>query len=346
MAGERLGEHLKESILQQPEAIRRLLADGEPARMAADRLATCSRLFLVGTGTSFHGCLFGQFLFRSIGLDAFAVPAFEFSQYPLRLKDSDGLILVSHRGTKRFSRASLDLMRDSQHWVVITGEGSPLEGQGVVKTVPQEVSPVHTVSHLAAMVRLVQLALYLSRMQTPWAHAVADLPSAVAKAIALESQSALAVDRIAGRRLVSPVGGGPAWATALEGALKIREAAYVPTVAYEVEEVLHGPMTSMEQRDAVMLIVEPGPSLERMVEVAAGLKEIGARVVAIGSAADQVAADPRIVTPALPEVLAPLVNVVPLQWMAYQLANSLGVDADTFRKNEPRHAAAYERYEL
>lgn len=344
--GQRLGEHLKESILQQPDVVRRLLADGQPARSAADRLAGCSRVFLVGTGTSFHGCLVGQFLFRSIGLDAFAVPAFEFSRYPLRLTDSDGLILLSHRGTKRFSRASLDLMRDRQRWVVITGEGSPLEGEGVVKTVPQEVSPVHTVSHLAAMVRLVQMALHLSRMQTPWAQAVAELPSAVTQAVALESQSALAVDRITGRRLVSHVGGGPAWATALECALKIREAAYVPTVGYEVEEVLHGPMTSIDEHDASLLIVEPGPSLERMVEVAAGLREVGASVVAVGSAAGQVTADLRIVTPTLPEVLAPLVNVVPLQWMAYHLSNSLGVDADTFRKNEPRHAAAYERYEL
>ena len=128
--------------------------------------------------------------------------------------------------------------------------------------------------------------------------------------------------------------------------MKIREAAYVPTAAYEVEEVLHGPMTSIDDHDASLLIVEPGPSLERMSEVAAALKEIGAGVVAVGSAAGEVTADLRIVTPSLPEVLAPLVNVVPLQWMAYQLAISLGVDADTFRKNEARHAAAFERYEL
>ena len=75
--------------------------------------------------------------------------------------------------------------------MVITGEGSPLEGDGVVKTVPQEVSPVHTVSHLAAMVRLAQMALHISGMQAPWAHAIADLPAAVTAADALESQSAL-----------------------------------------------------------------------------------------------------------------------------------------------------------
>ena len=213
-------------------------------------------------------------------------------------------------------------------------------------TVPQETSPVHTISHLGALIRLVQMALHLAGMESEWAHAVADLSSAVTAAVALELQTAQVLDRIKGRRLVSPVGGGPAWATALEGALKIREAAYVPTIGYEVEEILHGPMTSLDARDAAMVIAEPGPSLERMAQVAAAMKEIGVSVVAIGSAAERVVAGQQIVTPALPELLAPLVNVVPFQWIAYQLADSLGIDADTFRRNEPHHAAAYKRYEL
>ena len=346
MAGERPGQFLKASILQQPDAVMRLLADDRPATTAAQRLSGCSRIFLAGTGTSFHGCLVGQFLFRSIGLDAFAIPAFEFTHYPPRLKASDGLILLSHRGTKRFSRASLDIMRDNRCWIAIAGEGAPLQGDGVVRTVAQETSPVHTVSHLAAMVRLVQIALELGGPQTVWTQAVMELATAVGKAVALDAQSADAVERISGRRLICLVGGGPAWATALEGALKIREAAYVPTIGYEVEEVLHGPMTSMQERDAAVLIVEAGPSLERMVEVAAGLKEIGVSVVAIGSAANKVAANLRLVTPLLPEVLAPLVNVVPLQWIAYDLAESLRVNADSFRRDEPRYAAAYEKYEL
>ncbi|HET9848976.1 MAG TPA: SIS domain-containing protein [Candidatus Dormibacteraeota bacterium] len=346
MAGERPGQHLKTSILQQPDVVSRLLAEDQPATTAAERLSECSRIFLVGTGTSFHGCLIGQFLLRSIGLDAFAVPAFEFTHYPPRLKATDGLILLSHRGNKRFSRASLDAMRDNQRWIAITGDGAPLEGEGVVRTVPQEISPVHTVSHLAAMVRLVQIARHLGGPQTQWAQGVMELAAAIGKAVALGAQSAHAAERISGRRLICLVGGGPGWATALEGALKIREAAYVPTIAYEVEEVLHGPMTSMQERDAAVLIVEAGPSLERMVEVAAGLKEIGVSVVAVGSAANQAAADLRMVAPLLPEVIAPLVNVVPLQWLAYYVADSLGVNADSFRRDEPRYAAAYERYEL
>jgi glucosamine 6-phosphate synthetase-like amidotransferase/phosphosugar isomerase protein len=49
-------------------------------------LSGCSRLFIVGTGTSYHGGLVGQYLLRSAGVDAWAIPAFEFANYPPRFK--------------------------------------------------------------------------------------------------------------------------------------------------------------------------------------------------------------------------------------------------------------------
>ena len=58
-------------------------------------------------GTSYHGALIGQFMLRSAGREAWAVRAFEFANYPPALRAADGLILLSHRGTKRFSRESL-----------------------------------------------------------------------------------------------------------------------------------------------------------------------------------------------------------------------------------------------
>src|SRR5205823_8411136 len=114
--------------------------DGSAAA-AAERLRGAARIFLVGTGTSFHGAIAGQFMFRSAGIEAWAVRAFEFAAYPPAFRDGDGLILLSHRGNKRFSRDSLDrFARDSQRWVVITCEGSAIDGGGIVRTVEQEKS--------------------------------------------------------------------------------------------------------------------------------------------------------------------------------------------------------------
>jgi len=140
------GGFLKTTLEGQPGELKRLLADGSAAKAAA-RLRGARRIFVVGTGTSYHGALAGQFILRSAGVEAWAVRAFEFANYPPAFREGDGLILLSHRGSKRFSRDSLTaFMSASSAWVAITGEGSALESDGVVRTVEQEKSPVHTAS--------------------------------------------------------------------------------------------------------------------------------------------------------------------------------------------------------
>jgi len=222
--------------------LERLLRDALPPP-ALSRLSGRSRIFLVGTGTSYHGALVGQYLMRSAGVDAWAIPAFEFVNYPPRIKADDGLLLLSHRGTKRFSQAALDAFDNRDHWLAITGEGSPLRGPGVITTVAQERSPVHTASHTGAMVRLAQLALAVG--SPPWEVELARVPGAIRAALALRPQVIQAMDRVHFRRVVHFVGGGPAYATALEGALKLREAAYVSTEGHDVESILHGPLISL-----------------------------------------------------------------------------------------------------
>jgi len=132
------------------------------------------------------------------------------------------------------------------------------------------------------------------------------------------------------------VGGGPARATAYEGALKLREAAHlVSAEGHDVEGILHGPLVSIQRGQTVVLVTQPGPSLERVMEVAAALGEIGAQVMSFRAASDE-----------LDEVLAPIVNVVPLQWLAYHASRKLAVDADSFRRDEPAYAAAQTRFVL
>jgi glucosamine--fructose-6-phosphate aminotransferase (isomerizing) len=302
-----------------------------------------SRIFVVGTGTSYHGALVGQYLLRSAGVDAWAIPAFEFANYPPRFKADDGLVLLSHRGTKRFSQAALERFGSANHWLVITGEGAPLSGPGVLYTVPQERSPVHTASHTGAMVRLAQLAVALG--SPPWKAELARVPEAMRAALGLRPQVSRALDRLHVKRVVHFVGGGPAQATALEGALKLREAAYVSAEGHELESILHGPLISLTAEDSVVMVAQPGPALERTTELAAALHEIGAATVAVGPSAARLTATVALETPAIDELLAPIVNVVPLQWLALEVSRRVGVDADSFRK-EGRYAAAQTKFKL
>jgi len=339
-------EHLRQTIESQPALVELLLSDRRAVTEAAARLRGAERIYVVGTGTSFHGAQVGEHLLRSAGIAAQAVPAFEFAQYGPQPAPDDGLILISHRGVKQFSAAALDFFREgSKRWVVITGEGSPLQGAGALTTAPQEISSVHTVSHVGTMVRLAQLAVAIAKDRghgvPMWEAAMSLLPETLASNVATRGRCEEIVEAMALDRPSHFIGGGPAWATASEGALKLREAAHVQAEGHELENFLHGPLISVEPGQTVFVISEPGPGLERTLQIGRALTATGANVVGIGSGSDQLdGAHSTIANHRLPEVLAPIANVIPLQWIAYLASIRRGVDADIFRRDDPPYAHA------
>src|SRR5207237_8409478 len=115
-----------------------------------------------------------------------------------------------------------------------------LSGPGVLHTVPQERSPVHTASHTAAMARLAQLAVALG--SPLWKAELGRLPGAVRAALQLRSQVVQALDRLQMGRVVHYVGGGLAYATVRAGPLKLGEAAYVSPEGPDVHGSLHVPL--------------------------------------------------------------------------------------------------------
>ena len=91
---------LYRSIHAQPQAVRDLLADWDGPSMAAEKLSQTGRIFVSGIGTSFHAATVGEYLLRFVGTDAWAVRSFEFVHYPRPLRSDDGVIVISHRGSK------------------------------------------------------------------------------------------------------------------------------------------------------------------------------------------------------------------------------------------------------
>ncbi|MDQ6711409.1 MAG: SIS domain-containing protein, partial [Candidatus Dormibacteraeota bacterium] len=281
------GTHLRETIESQPSLVARLLQDESAVTALAPRIEAARRIFLVGTGTSFHGAIVGEHLFRSVGRDAWAIPAFEFVHFGPALREDDALILISHRGSKRFSNQALEKFANhSGAWLVVTGEGSAFQGDAVTLTCPQEQSSVHTASHVGAMVRLAQLASSVATGDpAAWSPELRELPARIEAASHLRPAVADVVGELDLSRPVHFVGAGPGWATAMEGALKLGEASYVSTAAHELEGVLHGPILSIGGGQGVILVTAPGTTLARTREVAAALRAVGATLTTVGPAA-------------------------------------------------------------
>lgn len=356
---------LYRSIHAQPDAIRELLTDWDGPSQAAEMMAQTGRIFLSGIGTSFHAASVGEYLLRYAGADAWGVRSFEFVNYPRPLRKDDGVIVVSHRGSKIHGNLAVQrALASGVRTVGITGRDSKMQGDLlVIQTVAQEISSAHSISYTGALTRLAQIAARLAALKgrTREAQALeqglAHLPTIIEDILAREDGIREIVNDAAanGRRLFY-IGAGPNAVTAPEGALKAKEAAYVTAEGFELEQAIHGPQVSFEAQDLLIPVCVRGAAQSRMADLLLALNEIGSHVWIVGLA-------PTAETAALidgerwklfaigynvdlPEELTPLLTVVPLQLLADFLATARGTNADSFRAEQAAYKNAGLRFKL
>ena len=121
------------------------------------------------------------------------------------------------------------------------------------------------------------------------------------------------------------------------------EANFTSAMGFECEQFLHGPWAAMGPEDVIFLVAPPGPSHERGVAIARVAREVGTPVVALVAEGDPditPLATETIALPDVPELLSPILAVVPLQLFAYHLALVLGTNPDTMRTDQAAHARA------
>jgi len=124
---------------------------------------------------------------------------------------------------------------------------------------------------------------------------------------------------------------------ALEGALKLKEISYIATDAYAAGEMKHGPIALLGDRTPVVCVATDSPVLEKMISNMQEVRARGAHVIAITTAASAHIADQvevAIPVPAIDWMLQPIVAVVPLQLLAYEIAKRRGLNVD-----QPRNLA-------
>ncbi|MGH3759143.1 SIS domain-containing protein [Actinophytocola sp.] len=128
-------------------------------------------------------------------------------------------------------------------------------------------------------------------------------------------------------RLVT-TGRGYSSATAAEAALKLAETSYLGARAYSGADLLHGPVAAIDSRTGVIAVTSRGRGGDAMRDVVPAVRDRGADVLAVGSAAADVPASARIDVPATAEEVAPILEILPLQRLALELALARGGDPD------------------
>jgi glutamine---fructose-6-phosphate transaminase (isomerizing) len=308
---------MRDAMESQPEQLARLLADGGPAEAAASQLAG-RRLLLIGIGTSWHAAHHGAWMLREAGVEVEAAHAADLAPYERAIDERDGVIVLSHTGGTGYSMRMLARARAAGAATVhISGIGNG----GELETVAAEASYAYTVSHTGALVRLAQIATALGAELGPL-DAVPDRVAAV-----LDRPGPL-ID--VPDRLVELIGAGPnAW-TAQEGALKIREAAYVAAEGLSSEQFFHGPSVALDEQDTLVVLDGGGPAAERTEAIAGAVEVTGARVA-------------RFAELELGEALSVFPLTVVVQRIAAELADAREVSPDRFRyEQDPRRETAFE----
>ncbi len=356
---------LYRSIHAQPQAVRELLADWELSTQAAERLARTGRIFLAGIGTSFHAATVGEYLLRLAGADAWALRSFEFVTYPRPLRGDDGVIVVSHRGSKLYGDTAVQRAVEAGVLTVgITGKNSKMQGADIrIETVEQDPSSTHSISYTGALTRLAQIATRLAALKGNGEQAerleqgLAQVPALMEHMLAREGEvQRIAQEAVAQQRRIYFVGAGPNAVTAPEGALKAKEAAYVTAEGFELEQAIHGPQVAFEREDLLIPISVKGPAQARVADFLLALSEIGSRVWLIGEAPETQTAElfgrdgwTRFAVcdgVDLPEELTPMVTVLPVQLLAEFLAAARGTNADSFRTDHEVYKRAGTRFRM
>ncbi len=316
---------LDDQIASQPQAIRTLLA-----RIQVPTLDMNRPLIFTGIGTSLHACRVAALWVSELTsgqLRPAVIHAHDLAlSAPLNARDQ--IVVVSHRGTKRFPGAVLTRARSGgAATVAIVGEGAPQpEADAVIRTCPDEKSGTHTVSYTTALTALGCLVAQLvggeqgSELKT----ALESVPAAIEQVLA---QAAPDAQKLEGREPMLITGVGLDAITAYEAALKFKEGTYQWAEGMETENALHGPPAALRAGMAALTITPAMDDAGRTQDLRTTFSDLDVISLTCGTTNE----DLRF--PSVHRLVRPLVSIVPFQRLTAELARLKHTNPDDIHRD-------------
>ncbi len=351
---------LKE-IHEQADAVAETIADRLPGEEGVDLsdvvledsfLRDLKRIVIVACGTSYHAGLIGRY-----AIEEWARVPVEMdiaSEYRYRnpvVGPGDLVIGMTQSGETADTLAAMRLAREAGATVLavtnIMGSQVTREADAVLYTrAGLEVSVAATKTFVAQVAAMYLFGLRLAELRgtLPSARvielvaALKALPSKIEETLAAVEEGVAAVSAAhsdqsfflyLGRHIGLPV--------CLEGALKLKEVSYIPTDAYAAGEMKHGPIALLDESTPVVCIATDSPVLEKVLSNVEEVRARGAQTIAISTVGNERAAevaDETIEVSRTDWILQPIVAILPLQLLAYDIARARGLNVD-----QPRNLA-------
>lgn len=363
MVGNGFRHFMLKEIFDQPGALRDTIAPrvsvdsgevkiGDEVRISVEDLRRIRRINVVASGTSRHAGMTGQFVFQELAdipADVDYSSEFEYRNPPIGPEEITIVITQSGETADTMSAQRLAKQKGSRTLAISNVVGSTIarEADGVLYThAGPEISIASTKAFTAQMAVLFLFAAYLGEIKSHlskealrgWIQELLSLPEKAQAVLQCAETCEQLAERFRRAEDFLFMGRAIHYPIAMDGALKLKEVSYVHAEGYPAGETKHGPNALIDENLPVVMIatcdLRDAGSMRRYEKSVAdlrGFKKQAARVIAIASAGDEVVpslADHTIFIPPAPELLAPILEIIPLQLFAYYMAVVRGLDVD------------------
>jgi len=324
----------------------------EGSRKIASILPGIRRILIAASGTSRHAGMVGSFMLESLtGLPVELDYASEFQHSSARVGPETLVVVITQSGETADTLGSLRKARAAGATVVaisnVANSSIMREADARVETkAGPEVAIPSTKAFTAQMTALYMFSLWLAERSGGISHGRAQAKVAEVLTIPKKLETVLdadpAVFAISQKYLYADdflfAGRGIHYPIAMDGALKLKEVAYVHAEGFPQGEIKHGPLAMIDESVVTVILLTCDPldpesaiRYEKSVATAKEIKERGSRIIAVANENDSQAgeiADDMLSVPAAPELLLPILEIVPLQLLAHHIASLRGNDVD------------------
>ncbi len=351
---------LKE-IMEQPETVRnsmrgRVLLEQGNAKLSGLNdvmllLENAQRIIITACGTSWHAGLVGEYMLEQYAKVPVEVEyASEFRYRNPIIKPNDLLFLVSQSGETADTLAALREAKKKGASVLgvcnVVGSTIARESQGGVYIhAGPEIGVASTKAFTSQLVVLSLITLLISRQRRSISDETAvlmckellDLPNKIQQILKSTENIEAIAEEFKDANNFLYLGRGLNFPVALEGALKLKEISYIHAEGYPAAEMKHGPIALIDENMPVVVIAPKDGTYDKILSNIQEVKARKGKVIAIANDDDPQLvslADHIIKVPHTIDMLSPIINVIPLQLLAYFIAVKRGCNVD-----QPRNLA-------
>lgn len=352
---------MMKEIHEQPDVIRNTIGTrtseehGEilldEIGLEKEQLSQFNRIVITACGTAYYAGMVGKYLLeKTAQLPVEMDLASEFRYRNPVVDERTLVIVVSQSGETADTLAAIDLARQKGAYTlgIINVKGSTMTRK-VHSTLyihaGPEIGVASTKAYMAMLVAFELLSMFIGRKlgrltQERCRELIHDL-KVVPQLIEDMLKEKESVEKIAGKyihyRNFLYLGRDINYPTALEGALKLKEISYIHAEGYAAGEMKHGPIALLDRECPVVAIMTRGALYEKIVSNVQESRSRDCRVLAVITKGDQQVlhhVDDALSVPEVDALISPLINVLPLQLLAYYIADLRGADVD-----QPRNLA-------